>query len=58
MTERVAVIGAGLAGLTAAARIAAGGAAVTVYDKSRGLGGRLATRRSPQGSFDHGACRA
>ena len=55
MQERVAVVGAGLAGLMAAERIAAGGAAVTVYDKSRGLGGRLATRRSAHGTFDHGA---
>jgi predicted NAD/FAD-dependent oxidoreductase len=55
MTERVAVVGAGLAGLVAAERIAAGGAAVTVFDKSRGLGGRLATRRTPHGTFDHGA---
>lgn len=55
MTERVAVVGAGLAGLVAAERIAAGGAAVTVFEKSRGLGGRLATRRSEAGSFDHGA---
>ncbi len=55
MTERVAVVGAGLAGLVAAGRIAAGGAAVTIFDKSRGLGGRLATRRTPHGTFDHGA---
>jgi predicted NAD/FAD-dependent oxidoreductase len=55
MAERVAVVGAGLAGLGAAERIAAGGASVTVYEKSRGLGGRLATRRSAQGTFDHGA---
>jgi predicted NAD/FAD-dependent oxidoreductase len=55
MTERVAIVGAGLAGLLAAQRIAAGGAAVTVFEKSRGLGGRLATRRTAHGSFDHGA---
>jgi predicted NAD/FAD-dependent oxidoreductase len=28
---------------------------VTVFEKSRGLGGRLATRRSEWGPFDHGA---
>lgn len=55
MTERVAVVGAGLAGLVAAARIAAAGFRVTVFEKSRGLGGRLATRRSDRGVFDHGA---
>jgi predicted NAD/FAD-dependent oxidoreductase len=55
MTERVAVVGAGLAGLVAAARLAAGGVVVTVFEKSRGLGGRLATRRGERGTFDHGA---
>jgi predicted NAD/FAD-dependent oxidoreductase len=51
----VAVVGAGMAGLTCAGALAQAGFAVTVYDKSRGLGGRLATRRSPVGTFDHGA---
>ena len=51
----VAVVGAGMAGLTCARALAQAGLAVTVYDKSRGLGGRLATRRSPVGTFDHGA---
>lgn len=55
MTGGIAVVGAGLAGLVAAARLAAAGCAVTVYEKSRGLGGRLATRRSDWGAFDHGA---
>lgn len=55
MTGRVAVVGAGLAGLVAASRIAAAGVGVRVFEKSRGLGGRLATRRSERGSFDHGA---
>ncbi len=53
--ERVGIIGAGLAGLTAAAELAAAGRAVTVFDKSRGTGGRLATRRTGAGAFDHGA---
>ncbi len=55
MADRVAVVGAGLAGLVAASRLAAGGCAVTVFEKSRGLGGRLATRRAEWGTFDHGA---
>jgi predicted NAD/FAD-dependent oxidoreductase len=55
-TSRIAVIGAGLAGLTAARALADRGRAVTVFDKSRGLGGRLATRRTREGfDFDHGA---
>jgi renalase len=55
MTEHVAVVGAGVAGLVAAARLAAAGCGVTVFEKSRGLGGRLATRRGERGTFDHGA---
>lgn len=52
---RIAVIGAGLAGLTAARRLTDAGLAPVVFDKSRGLGGRLATRRHDLGSFNHGA---
>lgn len=55
MTARVAVVGAGVAGLTAARALADAGLAVTVIDKSRGLGGRLATRRTDRGPIDHGA---
>lgn len=51
---RVAIVGAGLAGLTLA-RALDGRAAVRVFDKSRGVGGRLATRRSGAYQFDHGA---
>ena len=52
--SHVAVIGAGLAGLTCARELAAAGVQVRLYDKSRGPGGRLSTRRSPAGPFDHG----
>jgi hypothetical protein len=53
---RVAVIGAGMAGLTAARLIAAAGHDVTVLDKGRRPGGRMATKQlgSPA-SADHGA---
>ena len=51
---RVAVIGAGLAGLTAASRLSSQHE-VTVFDKSRGVGGRMATRRAEPYVFDHGA---
>lgn len=53
---RVAVIGAGIAGLTCARELAAAGLRPVVFDKGRGLGGRLATRRAGDGlAFDHGA---
>jgi hypothetical protein len=61
---RVAVIGAGIAGATCARALSQAGFAVHVVDKSRGAGGRLATRRvewrDPSGrrritAFDHGA---
>lgn len=53
--SRIAVIGAGIAGLTAAAELHAAGYAVTLFEKSRGPGGRCATRHSAAGPFDHGA---
>ena len=56
---RVAVVGAGISGLTAASRLARGGCTVTVYETGRGPGGRTSTRRAgPDGAgwqFDHGA---
>lgn len=56
MTQRVAVIGAGMAGLACARRLADAGMAPVVLDKGRGIGGRLATRRAGDGlQFDHGA---
>lgn len=52
---RVAVVGAGAAGLAAARRISDSGVAVSVFDKARGVGGRLATRRVGKARIDHGA---
>ena len=49
------VIGAGLSGLMAARGLHAAGHDVTVFDKGRGPGGRLATRRIGNAHFDHGA---
>ncbi|HIP78813.1 MAG TPA: FAD-binding protein, partial [Kiloniellaceae bacterium] len=43
---RIAVIGAGLAGLLCARRLQDAGLHPVVFEKSRGLGGRLATRRA------------
>ena len=50
-----AVIGAGLAGLTCARALVDAGQTVTVFDKGRGLGGRMASRRADGWRFDHGA---
>ena len=52
---RVAVIGAGVAGLVAARTLADHGVEVEVFDKGRGPGGRTSTRRDGELRFDHGA---
>jgi predicted NAD/FAD-dependent oxidoreductase len=49
------VIGAGVAGLACASELARADVAVTVLERARGLGGRLATRRRGSLAFDHGA---
>jgi renalase len=51
----IAVIGAGIAGITAARTLMQAGHRVSVFEKSRGAGGRMSTRRTEFGSFDHGA---
>lgn len=52
----VAVIGAGMTGITCARDLAAAGLRVALYDKGRGIGGRMATRRLEGGLLlDHGA---
>lgn len=50
-----AIVGAGMAGAVLARRLAAAGHAVVILEKSGGTGGRLATRRTDFGTFDHGA---
>jgi renalase len=51
---RIAVVGAGLAGLSFA-HFLHHKADLTLFEKSRGVGGRLATRRTDDTQFDHGA---
>lgn len=55
----IAILGAGLAGLSAAQALTKGGRAVRLLDKGRAAGGRIATRRIEHAGqshrFDHGA---
>lgn len=51
---KIAIIGAGLAGLTLASALSEV-AEIVVFEKSHGLGGRLAHRRRHGFMFDHGA---
>jgi len=52
---KIAIIGAGMAGLTAARQLQTQGHHVTVYEKSSGVSGRMSTRQTEIGGFDHGA---
>lgn len=56
---RIGIIGAGIAGLACANRLARSGYDTVLFDKGRGPGGRMSTRRmsGPAGElrFDHGA---
>lgn len=54
---RIAIIGAGIAGLAAGRKLAQAGHEINVIEKSRGLGGRLATRYAGNNNeikLDHG----
>ncbi len=53
MKQRIAIIGAGLAGLSLAQRLHTAHS-VTVFEKSRGVGGRMSTRFAEPYHFDHG----
>ena len=52
--RQIAVVGAGIAGIACARTLVQAGHRVTVFEKSQGAGGRMATRDSEFGSFDHG----
>lgn len=52
--KKIAIIGAGISGITLAKGLSAANE-VTIFDKSRGIGGRMATRRVENYHFDHGA---
>ena len=51
----IAIIGAGVSGLAAAHTLQDAGYTVTVFEKSRGVGGRAATRKRDGFIYDHGA---
>jgi renalase len=53
--RNIAVIGAGIAGIACARTLAQAGHRVTVLEKGRSVGGRLASCETPFGTFDHGA---
>ncbi|MBO6655259.1 MAG: NAD(P)-binding protein [Pseudomonadales bacterium] len=55
MAKRIGVIGAGIAGAWIGNQLRDAGHDVVVFEKSRGMGGRMATRRNGDFAFDHGA---
>jgi hypothetical protein len=54
-SRHIAIIGAGIAAVTCARTLVQAGHRVTVFEKSHTVGGRMATRNSPFGTFDTGA---
>lgn len=54
-TPSIAIIGAGLAGLSCATQLKAAGFKVHLFEKSRGPSGRISTRNGDHWSADHGA---
>jgi len=54
--QSIAIVGAGIAGLSCARQLHDNGFRVRVFDKGRGVGGRVSVRRTERGAvFDHGA---
>ncbi|CAM3812034.1 FAD-dependent oxidoreductase [Vreelandella rituensis] len=54
-TAATAIIGAGIAGLACAQRLNTAGKAVQLFEKARGPGGRMSSKRRPQAIVDLGA---
>lgn len=55
MSVPIAIIGTGIAGLSAAQALRDAGQVVHLFDKSRGSGGRMSSKRSDAGALDMGA---
>ena len=53
--KRIAIVGAGMAAITCARTLVQAGHSVMVFEKSHSAGGRMSTRSSAFGGFDHGA---
>ena len=54
-SRHIAIVGAGMAAITCARTLVQAGHRVTVFEKSHGVGGRMSTRNTEFGTFDHGA---
>lgn len=54
-TSNNLIIGAGITGLTVAEKLKESGLPFLVVEKSKGVGGRMATRRDADVTYDHGA---
>ncbi|MDO9360870.1 MAG: FAD-dependent oxidoreductase [Polaromonas sp.] len=52
--KHYAIVGAGMAGIACARTLVQAGHRVTVFEKNSSPGGRMATRHSEFGDFDHG----
>lgn len=52
---KIAILGCGVAGLSAARELQRHGIEAVLFDKSRGVGGRMSTRYAQAWEFDHGA---
>ncbi len=55
VSKHIAIVGAGMAAIACARTLVQAGHRVTLLEKSHSVGGRMATRDSAFGSFDHGA---
>lgn len=54
MNKKIAILGAGIAGVSTA-RLLSGVADTVLFDKARGVGGRMSVRRTEPYCYDHGA---
>ena len=50
----IAIVGTGIAGLSTAQALRTAGLSIQLFDKGRGLGGRMTSKRSDAGHLDLG----